>query len=595
MNSPFLSRLNTNYAPTEPEIAQIRDYVKENRAALLDIDKAIETLTRHRDSRKSIIDQHEALLSPIRRVPEDILSSIFSQVVNGAKEPAALSRSHPAVFISHASRHWRRLALATPSLWNTIVITTPPTPNGIGGQRAGPNINIAQDRARRWVNWINQVIKMTKEWIVRAGSSPLSLKVEMDIKGRDGGSGDATSTALTELITALCSACQRWGKVNLKITTTRRGVVAPLLSLTARDVPQLTKLDYSVFFMLDNNPNDKKVALWKENILKARSLRSLVISFETPSYTSLGVNWAGLTQLKAGNDEGFEFSSYDALQLLGLCPNLEACDLRLRRPQKYSRRYSSRPLPVIAPEDYPVIVLPRLMALTLRGWSPEEAFRTSLHLPSLRSFRLIEGDAPASKEHHRDVLAWLQQFGAQLSNVRLEINLYTLSEMALLLRCIPNVASLRIHAMYDRFSTYEGNGELYTHLIPLLTPNPDEGYDRVLCPSLTHFTCHFDRVSCTEKDLVNFVAARRRKGGDVALIKEVTVDLGNTVQSLDIREALRGRNVDLGDLKLGISYAKPSSYALTEAFAKKGCSLFPVVITLISSAPPSIDDEDIVV
>ena len=62
------------------------------------------------------------MLAPISHLPPEILSKIFSYCASESTD-----HKHPLdwIRVSHVSRHWRAVALASPSLWGSIVFSRP--------------------------------------------------------------------------------------------------------------------------------------------------------------------------------------------------------------------------------------------------------------------------------------------------------------------------------------------------------------------------------------------------------------------------------------------------------------------------------------
>ncbi|TEB28263.1 hypothetical protein FA13DRAFT_1735894 [Coprinellus micaceus] len=88
MPSPFSSRLDTNYRPTNDEILAIQEKVVSDTNAAQQVDKQVQSILESiaglilaRDERISSAKKHAALLHPIRKVPEDILSAIFHRCI----------------------------------------------------------------------------------------------------------------------------------------------------------------------------------------------------------------------------------------------------------------------------------------------------------------------------------------------------------------------------------------------------------------------------------------------------------------------------------------------------------------------------------
>ncbi|KAF7298685.1 Hexose carrier protein [Mycena indigotica] len=127
-NSPFSSKINSFFSPTEQDLRQIRATLTEPRARLVQLDEDIAeteaTLAALKSQRAALqleLAPHESLLAPIRRVPQYILEEIFfaclptvhNAVIDAAEAPLLLRR---------VNRHWRQVAEATPLLWSSLHI-----------------------------------------------------------------------------------------------------------------------------------------------------------------------------------------------------------------------------------------------------------------------------------------------------------------------------------------------------------------------------------------------------------------------------------------------------------------------------------------
>lgn len=92
-----------------------RQVVTEGEAKLADLGDTIERLRRHQQALRSTIAQYQTLLSPISRLPDDILLHISAKLV-GAR------RGHTDWLWSIAAtcRQWRSTALSYSPLWANI-------------------------------------------------------------------------------------------------------------------------------------------------------------------------------------------------------------------------------------------------------------------------------------------------------------------------------------------------------------------------------------------------------------------------------------------------------------------------------------------
>ncbi|KAK0464324.1 uncharacterized protein EV420DRAFT_1515877 [Desarmillaria tabescens] len=74
-----------------------------------------------RENLVNYITQHKALLTPVSRLPVDILSNIFILLASTARNTVFDLESPPWVF-THVCRRWRNLARSTPELWSYVTV-----------------------------------------------------------------------------------------------------------------------------------------------------------------------------------------------------------------------------------------------------------------------------------------------------------------------------------------------------------------------------------------------------------------------------------------------------------------------------------------
>ncbi|KAJ7170863.1 hypothetical protein C8R43DRAFT_981335 [Mycena crocata] len=111
------------------------------------------------------LEAHRALLSPIRRIPPEVLGEIFIHCLP-RDIYVAPSVEHCPLLLTQISSNWRCVALATPALWASIAVNVsvkPRTPNGIH-------------------NSCIPKLPLIQAWIARSGSCPLSFRIEESIQ-----------------------------------------------------------------------------------------------------------------------------------------------------------------------------------------------------------------------------------------------------------------------------------------------------------------------------------------------------------------------------------------------------------------------------
>ncbi|KAF7371152.1 ABC protein [Mycena sanguinolenta] len=119
LNWPFIhsvvSETSTRLARLDNEISNLREKLKQledGRAALF-----------------SYRTQNTAILSPLQRMPPEVLSEIFSWTLPSNSDTLSIGfdMAHAPWVLTRISSSWRAACLSTPSLWSRIVIDNAPS------------------------------------------------------------------------------------------------------------------------------------------------------------------------------------------------------------------------------------------------------------------------------------------------------------------------------------------------------------------------------------------------------------------------------------------------------------------------------------
>ncbi|KAJ6507937.1 hypothetical protein C8R47DRAFT_62724 [Mycena vitilis] len=145
-------------------------------------------LLMERDQAHEALEAHRALLSPIRRIPPEVLSAIFVHCLPRDTAFIEASVTRCPLLLTQISSNWRCVALATPSLWTSLAVnlsTTSCIPN----------------------------MALIKAWLERSGSRPLSFHIAESIQ-KDFYDGEIiTSAAVLELY---APHYNRWQNIRLE-------------------------------------------------------------------------------------------------------------------------------------------------------------------------------------------------------------------------------------------------------------------------------------------------------------------------------------------------------------------------------------------
>ncbi|KAF6753175.1 hypothetical protein DFP72DRAFT_902108 [Ephemerocybe angulata] len=464
-DTPFFEHLDTNYAPTEEELPALRNIIQGNEEILTDLDAQIRALTDVRNARADFVQRHFALLSPLKRLTDDVLSTLFLALLDHPdNRHAKMSNAHPAVVLSHVCRRWRQLALDTASLWTTLRIHLPVLPQvyPYGARSANPHMAAHSplvELTRRWEKEVEKILTMTRVWLERSKECTLTIDLlATDVTSQEQDmSPKADTSGLTALIEAICDASRRWKVATLRLSTTRfTSIDSPfrrIFTLAEDDVPLLQDLTFSVDASFGIHPEEESLIPphRETGMLGGRSLHSVSLGTICVDINTLPIRWEQLTDIQfngyihaytpdvfpGGTGHGLSFDCTQALNLLRLCPRLVNCDLSL---VPYSR-----PL-----ESFGTVSLPHLKSLTLRYSVPGMKFVSCLQAPSLRKLVLpnfLDTGIPnehAAESPESSLIAWLEAYGHQLTEIQFNVSTLTPAGLRSVMNLLPHIKTLRL-------------------------------------------------------------------------------------------------------------------------------------------------------
>ncbi|KAK7049152.1 hypothetical protein R3P38DRAFT_2688533 [Favolaschia claudopus] len=164
-----LHLINSNTPPHPAEAAVISSYVGELESHLASVQEAIQTLLARTGELRRTLKSYKASLSPLRRLPPEILGLIFSEAVQASvsntyafgnvppSEPVLPVTQHAPWLLTHVCRHWAAVALATPALWSMLRLDL----DFIGNDK--PGVTLLVDRHLQRAQNAPLTMKLTQE------------------------------------------------------------------------------------------------------------------------------------------------------------------------------------------------------------------------------------------------------------------------------------------------------------------------------------------------------------------------------------------------------------------------------------------------
>lgn len=249
--------LSTNRPPNEDELAQARRIVADYRDELQIVRQKISdteaSLQRLKEEQNMLLDDlvpFERIISPLRRIPEDIYREIFMSCISTEANPTMSSRDAP-VLLTRITSGMRRIALTTPTLWAAIHI-----PIFVRVKSAIMDVAKSVMEARKLG---------VEEWLLRrSGQLPLCISVT-EVNDTDG-EQSIPEHLVQSIIQTILSCCSRWKDINLFLYCTTATV--PFLSLAPEETPQLCGFTLRSAHMLTTDVNEQPAILRSKNIRK---------------------------------------------------------------------------------------------------------------------------------------------------------------------------------------------------------------------------------------------------------------------------------------------------------------------------------------
>ncbi|KAH7915221.1 hypothetical protein BJ138DRAFT_1109899 [Hygrophoropsis aurantiaca] len=281
--------IGTNYAPSEEEVCQIKEWVKKLNARLAngELDPGAAEISSHLN----------AMLSLARRLPPEIVAMIFAFCCPPDKPSE--SPVHALLRLGQICRAWRDVLCSTPHLWSSLVIHFPIT---------------AVYRAEL----VEKVLSTIHTWLERSKPFPMSI-VFIDL-------GRFPPNRIAPIVDTLLIHSHRWKHISFYISSE----CFPLLfNFTDSTLSSLESLE--IHDNLEHVPGQHSPAL---RLRSAPRLKSL--SFTTQRFTNDHITfcWKQLTELSLLYEPNhYRMPHHDGfLKVLKQCSNIKICSLGIGMP-----------------------------------------------------------------------------------------------------------------------------------------------------------------------------------------------------------------------------------------------------------------------
>ncbi|KAJ7022127.1 hypothetical protein C8F04DRAFT_1139081 [Mycena alexandri] len=524
LTSPFASRVGTNYAPTDEEVIAIRGLLVEPLSRLkrldeqvADLQKAIDKLTEERVQLSTYVDAHKAILSPVRRLPFDLMQEIFMACIPTHRN-CVMSAVEAPVLLGRVCSAWRTMSQSTPRLWARLHIVEPVRFEVM----PGPNSDAFEEK-------LVQRLETAKTWLGRSGQCPLFISLEgsQDLPPPPGSMGTEPTTVFPSthlFLQALIPFAARWKNISLSVLWS---ALQTMSGLTEKDVPMLTKLEIS-----QRPEPDPPTIPWPSlAMFRAPALRDFAFAGHDSNIMDFPIHWANLTSLSLMGHGWGVLTCKIALDVLSKCSQMQTCRLLLSEDNFGT--------PSLAAGSGSILELPHLHSLYLTSLGLPLGvgnLLSRLCLPVLRELELrghanIGVDDPTFAANLVAFLAASSRF----ESLRADTQMFTKPSLIDLFRGLPATIT-RLH-LIDRAHPWGPpgvNAVLDDDAIEVLTPSPDRT-SAIVCPKLQEL--HITRCLCpSDKALLRFIVERMSiptpalKRVEIQFTRQMQVDITADIQ-----------------------------------------------------------------
>ncbi|KAF8143345.1 hypothetical protein K438DRAFT_1876203 [Mycena galopus ATCC 62051] len=516
MSSPFASQLGTNYCPADTELTQIKALLVEPYLRLKAMDdkigvlrEALDKLVEERDALGAYVEAHKALISPVRRLPHDIIEEIFTACLPTHRN-CVMSATEAPVLLGRICRSWRVISLSTPRLWSRLHIVEPTRPYNSSPYALSPGLYEAK---------VTQRLEVANIWLRRSGTCPLSISVESNLD--HGVSPPLTpSPSVTKpdlFLNMLIPFASRWRSIRLVVPPS---ALETLSCLTENDVPLLRRL--KIAQRPHHSPIVPQWTLAQCGILNGPSLTKFSLSGSSVFSSDLPLRWSQLTALSlmgpAWGTGHTPQSCETTLDLLSRCPKLETCKLLIYDPRDGYLPDSVVECPflhtfVLESTGSPVFTSGRLLS--------------RLSLPGLRDFAM-HGQADFHGVFTSNSLAMSLAASTHLEAIAIDSDSFSKASLMDFIRSLPpTILCLQIT---DRLHTWSPtDGALDDDILAVFDTSPDRPAP---CPALKKLAMLQCR-KVSDEALRTFIIARAPvlEAVDVRFNRDRQIDILPSLES----------------------------------------------------------------
>ena len=322
LNPEFAALLQNNDVPSELTILEVTESLKaplneleEVEAEIQRLRELMKTMKTKRQRIQKIINDHNIILAPARRLPPDVLHEIFFHCLPTRHNPIMKHLESP-LLLTRICSSWRAIALSSPRIWSKIHIPLPGDPSlSESGNGIITDETSLSNRRQRFARILQLRCDAVRRWLSRTGTCPLSLSVIYP--GYFPGVHNLNDELTHEMFDILLSYADRWSDVNLSMPEAIYNKLQSNINPTTFSILKSLKINLYPDIFATNNTQPIPIRLLAVPGLRKIALDAILVTLKLPGST-IQPNWTQITHITIASSTDDRY----LLILLRQCPNL---------------------------------------------------------------------------------------------------------------------------------------------------------------------------------------------------------------------------------------------------------------------------------
>ena len=322
LNPEFAALLRNNDVPSELTILEVTESLKAPLNELQEVEAEIQRLRKlmremktKRQGIQKIINDHNIILAPARRLPPDVLHEIFLRCLPIRHNPI-MKHSESPLLLTRICSSWRAIALSSPRIWSKIHIPLPgdPSLSELGTGIITDETSLS-NRRQRFARVLQFRCDAVRRWLSRTGTCPLSLSVAYP--GYFPGVQNLNDELNHEMFDILLSYADRWSDVDLSMPEAIFNKFQSNINPTTFSFLKSVKINLCPNIFATNNAKPIPIRLLAAPGLRKIALDGMLATLQLPRST-IQPKWTQITHITFASSTDDRY----LLILLRQCPNL---------------------------------------------------------------------------------------------------------------------------------------------------------------------------------------------------------------------------------------------------------------------------------